>query len=66
MEIKDIYPAPVEDFKVELDYSYVNNLIGDELAPETVKNIVTSLEMRIVEESDKGVSLLVPPYIYEN
>ena len=62
MEIKDIYPAPVEDFKVELEYSYVNGLIGVELAPETVKNIVTSLEMKIAGESEKGLSLLVPPY----
>ena len=62
MEIKDVYPTPVEDFKVELEYSYVNSLIGVELAPETIKNIVTSLEMKIVEENEKGLSLLVPPY----
>ena len=62
MEIKDVYPTPVEDFKVELEYSYVNSLIGVELAPETIKNIVTSLEMKVVEENEKGLSLLVPPY----
>ncbi len=62
MEIKDVYPTPVEDFKVELEYKYVNNLIGAELSPETIKNIVTSLEMKIVAETAEGVSLLVPPY----
>lgn len=62
MDIKDIYPAPVEDFKVELKYSYVNSLIGADLAPETVKSIVTSLEMRIENENESGISLLVPPY----
>ena len=62
MEIKDVYPTPVEDFKVELEYSYVNNLIGVELAPETVKSIVSSLEMKIVEENSDGLTLLVPPY----
>lgn len=62
MDIKDIYPAPVEDFKVELEYSYVNNLIGINIAPETVKNIVSSLEMKIVAETAEGLTLAVPPY----
>ncbi len=62
MEIKDVYPNPVEDFKVELNYSYVNNLIGIEIDPETVKNIVSSLEMKIVAESADGLTLAVPPY----
>ncbi|MBQ5645206.1 MAG: phenylalanine--tRNA ligase subunit beta, partial [Bacteroidaceae bacterium] len=62
MEIKDIYPAPVEDFKVELEYEYVNNLIGVELSHDTIKGIVTSLEMKIADESEKGLTLLVPPY----
>ncbi len=62
MEIKDVYPAPVEDFKVELEYSYVNGLIGAEIAPDTVKSIVKSLEMKITGESEKGISLQVPPY----
>ena len=62
MDIKDIYPAPVEDFKVELEYSYVNNLIGINIAPETVKNIVSSLEMKIVAETAEGLTLAIPPY----
>ena len=62
MEIKDVYPTPVEDFKVELEYSYVNNLIGANIAPATVKSIVTSLEMKIAGETENGLSLQVPPY----
>lgn len=62
MDIKDVYPAPVADFPVELKYDYVNNLIGVDLAPETVKSIVSSLEMKIVSETPQGLSLAVPPY----
>ncbi|MBR5475806.1 MAG: phenylalanine--tRNA ligase subunit beta [Bacteroidaceae bacterium] len=62
MDIKDIYPVPVEDFKVELEYSYVNNLIGINIAPETVKSIVSSLEMRIVAETAESLTLAIPPY----
>ena len=62
MDIKDVYPVPVEDFKVELEYNYVNNLIGAEIAPATVKSIVTSLEMKIASETENGLTLQVPPY----
>ncbi|MGN0058358.1 MAG: phenylalanine--tRNA ligase subunit beta [Phocaeicola plebeius] len=61
-DIKDCYPAPVADFPVQLDYSYVNALIGKEIPAETVKSIVASLEMKIVSETAEGLSLLVPPY----
>lgn len=61
-EIKDVCVAPVEDFRVELSYAKVNSLIGKELPIETIKNIVTSLEMKIVEETLDGLVLDVPPY----
>lgn len=44
MEIKDVYPEPIQDFKVSLKYDYVNSLVGKEIPAETVKSIVTSLE----------------------
>jgi len=62
MEIKDVYPEPMEYFKVELEYDYVNRLIGKEIPADTVKSIVRSLEMRIEAESENGLSLRVPPY----
>ena len=62
MEINDVYPEPIQDFKVSLRYDYVNSLIGKELKPETIKSIVTSLEMKIDSETSDGVELSVPPY----
>ena len=61
-EIKDNYPHPIADFPVELSYDYVNSLVGKVIPVETVKSIVTSLEMKIVNETAEGLSLLVPPY----
>ena len=61
-EIKDVYPSPIADFNVELPFAYVNSLIGKEIPRETVKSIVSSLEMKIVEETDEALSLQVPPY----
>lgn len=62
MEVCDIYPNPIADFKVELKYDYVNSLIGKEIPAETVKSIVTSLEMKIEEETAEGITLSIPPY----
>lgn len=62
MEIKDVYPEPIEDFKVTLDYDYVNRLVGKDLPAETVKSIVRSLEMNIDEEDENGLKLSIPPY----
>ena len=62
MDICDIYPNPIADFKVELKYDYVNSLIGKEIPAETVKGIVTSLEMKIEEETAEGITLSIPPY----
>ena len=61
-EIKDNYPAPIADFPVELSYEYTNTLIGKVIPAETIKSIVTSLEMKITGETPEGLSLLVPAY----
>ena len=62
MDIVDVYPSPIADFKVELKYDYVNSLIGKEIPAEPVKSIVASLEMKIEEESAEGLTLSIPPY----
>ena len=62
MQIKDVYPKKIENFKVDLKYSYVNQLIGKELPVDTIKNIVASLEMVILNEDTEGLLLEVPAY----
>ena len=62
MDIKDVYPNPMEDFKVDLNYDYVHQLIGKEIGKETIKSIVTSLDMEIEGETEDGLQLSVPPY----
>ena len=62
MQIKDVYPKKIENFKVDLKYSYVNQLIGKELPIDTIKSIVTSLEMVVLNEDTEGLLLEVPAY----
>jgi len=61
-EIVDVYPQPIEDFKVELSYANVSRLIGKDLGTDMIRNILESLEIKIDEESERGLSLSVPPY----
>ena len=59
-EIKDVFPA--KDFVVELNYGKVHSLVGKVIPVETIKSIVTSLEMKITNETAEGLTLSVPPY----
>jgi len=62
MEIKDVYPEPIEDFKVNIEYNYVHSLIGKTIPVETIKSIVTSLDMKIENETADSLQLSVPAY----
>ena len=61
-EIKDVFTAPAKDFVVELNYGKVHSLVGKVIPVETIKSIVTSLEMKITNETAEGLTLSVPPY----
>jgi phenylalanyl-tRNA synthetase beta chain len=61
-DLIDIYPKKIEDFNVFLSFEKVNNLIGEELKKETIKNILASLDIKISSISDTGLGLNIPPY----
>ena len=62
MSIKDVRKEKAKDFIVDLDYEYAFNLMGKVIDKNIIKEIVTSLEMKILEDSDNGLKLAVPPY----
>lgn len=62
MEINDVYPTKMNDFPVRLEYEYCDRLIGKQLGADTIKNIATTLEMKIEAEDENGLNLLVPAY----
>ena len=62
MEIKDVYPNPMADARVQLDYEYVDRLVGKEIGHDMIKAIVESLEMKVVEVTAEGLLLDVPAY----
>lgn len=63
MDIKDIEaPGLTKNFEVDLEYKYAHDLIGKTIPAEVIKEIVTSLDMKITAESESGISLSVPAY----
>ena len=62
MEIKDVYPNPINDARVLLDFEYVDRLIGKKIGNDMIRSIVESLDMKIVAETETGLELDVPAY----
>ena len=62
MEIRDEYPSPIENAKVELNFGYVKTLIGKDIPHQTIKDICTSLEMKILSETPEAMTVEVPAY----
>jgi phenylalanyl-tRNA synthetase beta chain len=61
-EINDIYPEKIKKAVIEVSYSNINRLIGKVIAPGTVKNILSSLDIIVLSESDEGLNLEIPLY----
>ena len=61
-EIKDVCAKDFPPFRVELAYKHVHDLVGKEIPVNTIKSIVRSLEMDIVNETSEGLTLDVPAY----
>ena len=62
MEVCDVYPEPMKNAVVELNYEYVHNLVGKDIPVETIKSICESLEMKVLGETPEALTLEVPAY----
>lgn len=61
-EIIDIYPSPIEDFKIEANYNRIATLIGQDLGHERIKSILKSLDIEVQEINESSFLAIVPPY----
>lgn len=61
-DIIDIYPTPVENFKVPFSFEKCEQLIGKKIDFELVKIIITSLGIEIEHEGNDALLLSVPPF----
>jgi phenylalanyl-tRNA synthetase beta chain len=61
-DLTDVYPNPIAPARIAVKYRHVDRLIGKAIDRGTIKGILEGLEMTIVEESEQGMLLDVPPY----
>ena len=61
-DIVDIYPKKIEDFEVFLSFETAKNLIGEEIPQETIKSILSSLDIKINSYTESAIGLTIPSY----
>ncbi|MCT4628735.1 phenylalanine--tRNA ligase subunit beta [Winogradskyella sp.] len=61
-DISDAYPTKIEDFQVVLSFENAKKLIGEEIPRETIKSILTSLEIKVNNVTETGLGLTVPAF----
>ncbi|MFM7016591.1 MAG: phenylalanine--tRNA ligase subunit beta [Bacteroidota bacterium] len=60
--IIDVYAQPIEWKNIDLNYQYVDTLIGNQLDRDLIKKIITDLGMRVDVENTEGLTLSIPPF----
>ena len=61
-EVVDIYPKKIEDQQVFLSFENTTKLIGEELPKETIKSILSSLDIKINNVTESGLGMTIPAY----
>lgn len=61
-DILDFYPIKLQDFEVFLSFENTYKLIGQEIPKETIKTILSSLDIKINSFTEAGLGLVVPSY----
>ena len=61
-QITDLYPNPIQNFEVSLEYSKVDSLIGEKIDRKIIQSILTDLEIKIVKSTDDVLELSIPPF----
>ncbi|XMO86006.1 phenylalanine--tRNA ligase subunit beta [Algibacter sp. AS12] len=61
-DILDFYPKKIKDFEVRLSFDNTEKLIGEEIPKETIKQILSSLDIKVNNVTEAGLGLTVPAY----
>lgn len=59
---RDEYPNKIEDKQVFINFMKTNKIIGEEIPKETIKKILSSLEIKVNNVTEAGLGLTIPSY----
>ncbi len=61
-DLIDEYPNKIEDAQVFLSFENTNKLIGQDFPKETIKEILSALEIKVNNVTESGLGLTIPAY----
>ena len=61
-DIVDLYPKKKDDYQVFLAFEKINKLIGQEIPRDTIKSILSSLDIKVKNVTETGLGLTIPFY----
>lgn len=61
-DIIDLYPKKEVNYQVFLTFKRIYSLIGEEIPTDTIKSILSSLEIRVNNVTESGLGLTIPFY----
>jgi phenylalanyl-tRNA synthetase beta chain len=61
-DLIDEYPKKINDSQVFLSFDKTNKLIGQEIPKETIKSILSALEIKVNNITETGLGLTIPAY----
>ncbi|GGW70273.1 phenylalanyl-tRNA synthetase beta subunit [Winogradskyella epiphytica] len=61
-DILDTYPKKIKDFEVRLSFANAKKLIGEDIPEETIKSILSSLDIKVNNVTEAGLGLTIPAY----
>ena len=61
-ELIDKYPKKIEDHQVFLNYEKATALIGEEIHKEKIKQILTSLDIKVNNVTETGIGMTIPAF----
>lgn len=61
-DLEDIYPTKVDDKQVFLPFDTIRRLVGQNIEKDTIKTILSALEIKVLNITESGMGLSIPAY----
>jgi phenylalanyl-tRNA synthetase beta chain len=61
-EVVDAHPSSVKPIQIGMLYSHIDRLIGKQIERPVIRQILQSLEIKIVDEKGDNLTVQIPPY----
>jgi phenylalanyl-tRNA synthetase beta chain len=61
-EIVDVYPEPIKNTAIDINYNSIYRLIGKTIDPQIIKKILSLLDITVVSENGADLKVEIPAY----